>query len=75
MKKIGAAWMKTGEKGKFLSGQVEIGGAKYTLMIFPNDRKQTDRHPDYIIMSPVETEAEKVSKVFDGQVVKDEFPF
>jgi uncharacterized protein (DUF736 family) len=49
--KIGALWLKDGKSGKkFMSGTVEQevpAGAK--LLIFKNDHKSSDKHPDYTI--------------------------
>lgn len=46
--KIGALWVKDGKKGKFMSGQVEIEGVKYAILVFKNT-KTSDKQPDYNI--------------------------
>lgn len=55
LKKVGAAWIKDKRSGdgKYLSATVDCSipsGAK--LMIFKNDYKREDKHPDYNIFSP-----------------------
>lgn len=50
LKKIGAFWLREGKKGKFMSGQVEVGGQKVSLLVFKNNRKQPgEKYPDYEI--------------------------
>lgn len=47
-KYIGAAWVKEGRNGKFMSGNIEIDGQKVNFLMFKNDRKRPDRKdPDY----------------------------
>ena len=49
-KDIGALWKKTSQKGKeFFSGVITINGEKHQIVIFPNDYKKEDKHPDYKI--------------------------
>ena len=50
MRRIGALWLKDGQKGKFMSGNIEIGDRKINILIFRNTRKKENRHPDYNIM-------------------------
>ena len=47
---IGALWKKEGQKGTFLSGTIEINGEKHKILVFKNDRKKMDKHPDYQIV-------------------------
>ena len=50
MKNIGAFWLKTSKKGeKYMSGYVEINGAKVDLIVFKNKQKREDKQPDYRI--------------------------
>lgn len=49
-RKIGALWLKDGQNGKYMSGQVSEdlpAGAK--LLVFKNTYKRDERHPDYTI--------------------------
>jgi uncharacterized protein (DUF736 family) len=43
--KIGALWKQQGDKGDFLSGK--MGDAR--VLVFTNNYKETDKHPDFII--------------------------
>lgn len=57
LEKVGAAWIKSKKKGdgKYLSATVEVAipqGA--SLMIFRNDHKKEDRHPDYHVYCPTD---------------------
>lgn len=49
MEKLGALWVKTGKNGKFMSGVVEIDGVKTNIVVFKNDHKENEKHPDYKI--------------------------
>ena len=46
---IGALWINEGEKGKFLAGKVTIDGITTSILVFKNDYKKSDSHPDYRI--------------------------
>lgn len=50
MTKLGALWIKTGKKGKFMSGVIKIDDVETKIVVFKNDRKESDKHPDYNIM-------------------------
>jgi len=39
-------WKKEGNNGPYYSGKVEIGGQKYFVDLYKNDRKETDSQPD-----------------------------
>lgn len=47
-KSIGALWDKKG----WFSGNIEVDGVKIPFVVFKNQRKTQDKHPDYIIMKP-----------------------
>jgi uncharacterized protein (DUF736 family) len=49
LKKIGAMWKKQGKRGEFLTGQVEVDGKKVDFVVFPNDRKESEKQPDFVI--------------------------
>jgi hypothetical protein len=49
-KYIGALWAKDSGGNKFLSGEIEIDGKKTRIVIFKNNRKEKETHPDYNIL-------------------------
>jgi uncharacterized protein (DUF736 family) len=44
---IGALWVN--KEKKFLSGSITIDGKETKIIVFKNDRKSEDKHPDYRI--------------------------
>jgi uncharacterized protein (DUF736 family) len=52
---IGALWKRTSQKGEpYLSGVINLPPfGQMQVAVFPNDRKQSDNHPDYrVVYSP-----------------------
>ena len=46
----GALWKReTGNKEKYLSGNVDIDGKRYSISIFAAKNKKSDKSPDYTI--------------------------
>lgn len=58
---IGALWEKQSKKGTWFSGQIEIEGEKIPIVVFKNDYKKEDKHPDWkiFISQPRENNQEK----------------
>ena len=48
-KDIGALWINEGKAGKFLAGNITIDGVTTSIVVFKNDYKKADNHPDYRI--------------------------
>ena len=49
-KSIGGLWKNKTKKGDtYLSGSIEIGGEKVKIVIFKNNYKEEEKHPDYRI--------------------------
>ena len=72
-KDIGAMWLHTAQSGtKYLSGVIEIDGVKHQIVMFKNNYKEQEKHPDYKIYpsTPKGEQAETVAKVF-----QDDPPF
>lgn len=47
-KSIGALWLNESKAGKkYMSGSIEIDGVKHKVVVFKNDYKEEDKHPDY----------------------------
>lgn len=47
---MGALWKKSGPKGEYFSGSVEVNGEKINIVVFPNSFKKAENHPDYRIL-------------------------
>lgn len=47
---LGALWQKTGKKGAWFSGTITINGEKIPIVVFPNNYKESDKHPDWKIL-------------------------
>jgi hypothetical protein len=54
LKKLSGLWMKDGKKGKFMTGSLNSEAMDWIenngpckLLVFKNDRKEDDKHPDY----------------------------
>jgi len=43
--KIGALWVKSSDRGDYMTG--EVNGVK--VVVFTNSFKQDDKHPDYVV--------------------------
>ncbi len=46
---IGALWINEGQKGEFLAGKITIDGVTTSIVVFKNNYKNADSHPDYRI--------------------------
>lgn len=47
---IGALWLAEAKNGtKYLRGEIELDGEKHKIIVFKNDYKKEDKHPDYRI--------------------------
>lgn len=51
---IGALWSSTTRNGdEYFKGQIELDGAKVSIIVFRNKRKSLEKHPDYQIFKSV----------------------
>jgi len=48
--KIGALWERVGNKGPWMSGEIEIDGVKHSVVVFKNTFKEKDTQPDWNIL-------------------------
>lgn len=61
-KKIGAFWERVSKTGTpYLSGVLEIGGRKYKVIAFRNNKKEKDTQPDWQVYDSEEQIDPKVS--------------
>lgn len=47
--KLGALWVKSNDRGDYMSGQIEINGTKHDIVVFANGYKEESKHPDWIV--------------------------
>ena len=48
-KQRGAFWKRDGKNCKYLAGYVVINGEKMPVTVFPNQYKEKDNQPEFII--------------------------
>jgi len=58
---IGALWINEGKGGKFMAGKITIDDVTTSIIVFKNDYKKADNHPDYRIF----TSTKQVEKIPD----------
>ena len=72
-RKIGALWLKQSQDGKqYLSGVIQDISGDINIAVFKNDKKESDKHPDYNI---VLSERPKPAPQPEGGPGPDEIPF
>lgn len=47
---IGALWSRSGTKGMYMTGNVQINGVVHEIVCFTNDRKKNEKQPDWRIL-------------------------
>ena len=75
---IGALWLKESEKGKYMSGIIEIEGQKIPIVVFKNSYKKEDKHPDYVILkSKTKSDSENSGKYQneEAEIKIEDIPF
>lgn len=77
---IGGLWLKTARDGqKYMSGNIEIKGEKHRFTVFKNKRKSEEKHPDYVIVPPMENKspepAQKMEVGIYNYISGEEIPF
>lgn len=72
LQKVGALWLREGQKGKFMAGEIEIGDKKISVMVFKNDKGDNPKRPDYTInqVTDEDSEVEEVRDAFKGEIKK-----
>ena len=72
---IGALWLNESKTGKkYMSGLIEVGGVKQKIVVFKNDYKQEDRHPDYRIYAST-PQSSAAPAEDDDEGFSDDVPF
>ncbi len=50
MKKLGVLWLKEKEGKKYFTGNIEVSYKEtIPLVVFKNEKKEKESHPDYIV--------------------------
>lgn len=76
-KSIGALWIKTGSKGEYWTGYIELpNGTKQNVIVFKNTYKK-DNQPDFRIYEQKAKEKKEEEATFNTEEteVLDELPF
>ena len=76
LKNIGALWLKTREDGtKFFSGTINNGiHGDINIMIFKNEKKESEKSPDYRIAMATDDEKKSATAPKEGES-DGEIPF
>lgn len=66
---IGCLWEKEGKAGKYMSGNIEVGGNKINIVVFKNTHKKSDKHPDWniLISKPREEKTDALDLAWDEE--------
>lgn len=72
-RKIGALWLKEGNGKKFFSGVIETLNGDVQIVIFKNDKKEKENHPDYNILLSEPKREETTAPT--PEVAPDDIPF
>ena len=54
---LGVLWEKSGAKGTYFTGQLEIDGVKTKVVVFKNGNKRNEKAPDWRILKSKPREA------------------
>ena len=72
---IGALWLKESKSGnKFMGGVIEVNGEKINIVVFKNNYKEKENHPDYKILKSQPKEEQKPAQAAE-KVFQDDIPF
>ena len=73
-KDCGALWLNVSKTGtKYMSGSVEIDGVKTKIVVFKNNYKEEEKHPDYRIF--LSTPQGALAREEKAHEFKDDVPF
>lgn len=65
---LGALWFKEGKQGKFMAGKITIDDQDIKIMVFKNEYKNADNHPDYKVVAVLENSTKNLEE-------NDDLPF
>jgi len=75
LKKVGALWLKEGAKGKYMSGEIEVGDQKISVLVFRNDKDGQEKRPDYRVFVPEDDEEGEQRAPVKEESFDDDVPF
>ena len=55
---IGALWSRSSQRGEYLSGTIKIDGREVKVVCFKNDRKSSDKQPDWRVLKSTPRESQ-----------------
>lgn len=68
-KDLGAAWIKSGNYGDYISVSLEIDGKKHNFTMFPNKyKKEGSNQPDYRIPAPKQEQQSGTTSKYEAQL-------
>ena len=47
---LGVLWEKSGSRGTYFTGTIEIDGTKHPIVVFKNGNKRSEKAPDWRIL-------------------------
>jgi len=64
LQNIGGLWKRQSKASgnTFLGGEVELGGVKHNIMVFPNKKKKNEKEPDYRIVTTGQSDNQPVKQ-------------
>ena len=71
---FGVLWEKTGGKGQYFTGSIEIDGVKHQIVVFKNAHKRSEKAPDWRILKSQPREREPEEPLIDPRT-DDNVPF
>lgn len=72
-KSIGALWAKQSSKGEYFTGQLELNDEKIKIVVFKNNYKKEDKHPDWKIF--LSTPKPQVQETNNSEPKDEDLPF
>lgn len=77
-KEHGALWIKQSSRGEYMTGTIEIDGAKVSVVAFKNDNKKNPKEPDWRLLKsePREQKSGSVLPSYPAdEVAPEDIPF
>lgn len=72
---LGALWIKRGNKGEYMTGNIVINDIATPIVCFTNQNKKSDRHPDWRILRSVPQEKQSNPLPEVDTLSPEEIPF